>query len=292
MSALPPEHERMLAEAAIDDAQRRARGLRRVISLVSGAGTFGAAYVGAADMGDYQVFSEVAMAGALSLISQASEDLQAAEKEPDYDKNGAALVQTIAMRGGSKGKALRSIWKQLLKNAIDPTYEQEIRIEDIALMDTLNPSDCLILLAISTYRDLIQKEYATQNIHNALKDRIPESVIHQDYKSRLLKNGMSLKDISKMCSTVIGSKILVPESELEWSILSRSTHEMTGLSAFKNGSKEPLFDLEIIVKNEYLYVSGTNSTNLHQTGCGDLLNGSVVLTALPSSLRLASILKI
>jgi len=155
----------------------------------------------------------------ISGLVLAAQALEEEGKRVDLDSSGIGEPLKIAMRYGQKGNELRSRWFQLLKNSIDPDFPHEIRDDDIALADTLSPSDFLLIYVMNNHRSELSVKY--KEAGRKLRETHPNDVDIQQAIHTVDMGGLDSKLVISQASNILGSRITVPPDEVFYSLMHR-----------------------------------------------------------------------
>jgi len=182
--------------------------------------------------------SKLLQAGALAMIKEVSAELERAGKRDNLANCGYEIPLTIAAMGAGKRSELRSHWKTLLKNSMDPDFPLDIRIEDIEFANSLNASDAVLAFMIGRHRKMVHDEWSKDgSIGPEITMKIIEYIRDAGSNRSLLNNGMTLDGILKCYNTVQGAPCRIPLSELHYSLWSR------GYKSGENNDKSKIFFL-------------------------------------------------
>lgn len=92
--------------------------------------------------------------GVSALLATIDAQHKASGKEPDYAKLGTRRVMSMAEHAVQAPSVVQDIWRRLLVQATDPANtEFEVRQSDLELIDSLNPSDAILILGYGVKTD-------------------------------------------------------------------------------------------------------------------------------------------
>jgi len=81
-------------------------------------------------------------------ITRLMQQLDGERKAPDITAYGMGMIRLVATKLALAGEYQRVFWHTMLYRMLDPAYTaQEIRHEDLNILDSLNPADALLLYA-------------------------------------------------------------------------------------------------------------------------------------------------
>ncbi len=157
---------------------------------------------------------------------------------------------------------------------MDRDFDHEIRQEDIALFDTLNPSDVLVMMTVGSH---------AKDMNLAFKARVGPVNSPGGTTKDLYNFGFCPIDIIRQGAAALGGGVQISEEEIKWSALSRGG-KIDGVGK--------LFQVPLYAEAGNIRSLTNTSMCEHPNGMRlDQIEGAMRITLLAQTARLARILK-
>lgn len=139
------------------------------------------------------------------------------EKEPDYSRLGMGRMLNIAEHAVKAPGVVQGVWRELLVQATDPANtEFEVRQSDIELIESLNPSDAVLILGFSLYANNKLKWIEDWRSSDATQRLAIRAGRHQttEWLREALESHVPLRFIRDYAGQTLASKITVSNQSL------------------------------------------------------------------------------
>lgn len=219
LPAKPESQDPYFILSTLQNMPLHERIVRLVESAVPAVTLLGA---GAAS-GDVALISAgLTATGLFALKESIEEHKQRTGKDPEWDKIDIEAAFRLSGKAGVRGDILGDGYKRLLRKAIDAEHSHSIRIEDMQLMDSLNPADFALLLMMGT-----QSAEMTKTLGNYVQD-LKEHHIHRPCiaaaKNYINSSVFTFKTLRSQWNAVIGNPLAVSDDELLYALKVRSQY--------------------------------------------------------------------
>jgi len=210
-TVMTPDHARMvsrLMEQERDEAEsRRGRWAVGGQLLSAGLNSVGGLF-GALDMavtaGSLGIAVGAIEAVQILLLREGAERVRKEGRVPDFSASGIGMAARCAEEGARADAFMREQWVRLLTACLDPSRLGEVRISDIELLRTLNPSDAMALLVVGKHKEAITDEWQKSDIIKILA--VLKIRIDNEGQERYVQ-WMPLALILARAETVFGNRI-------------------------------------------------------------------------------------
>jgi len=138
-------------------------------------------------------------------------------KDPDYSRLGMGRMLNIAEHAVKAPGVVQGVWRQLLVQATDPANtEFEVRQSDMELIESLNPSDAVLILGFSLHANRKLKWIEDWRSSEGIQRLIKRASRHGStlWLREAVKSHVPLKFISDYAGQTIESKITISNRSL------------------------------------------------------------------------------
>ena len=120
-------------------------------------------------------------------LTEAKAGLEREKRCLDMKKAGYELPLQIASKGAGKPHAVRKLWLELLKNALDDKFNHSIRQSDVELLESLDAPDAILIMM--------------RKHQSAMRDEWMATIGRQEYGFMLERCNRDTKEcLGKACS--------------------------------------------------------------------------------------------
>jgi len=248
-----PDESKELIKAAetvfVNESLQRSDFLIEIAKVATDLVPIGTAFLAGVASGNYGMISAAFLGGGVLGLKIAMERVKARKRQPDIEKHGPGLALEIATKAAGKSGFMRDVWIGLLSNAIDPDFPHEIRKSDLAILDTLNDSDVVIILMVGKYLPKMHDDWSSYPNAMQLLEHLGVSA---DYNNTEFFN---LRALRNQFNKVIKSELRISNEELSYSIeeKSRPLHD-------SSNDGEYLFECVVKYQNKSLWKHNTSIT--------------------------------
>lgn len=173
----------------------------------------------AVSVGVEPLIAEVTANAAKIELGNAIKQIEERGKRPKYDY-GFDLIWKISHRAAVKSEMMKMHWRNLLRSALDPEFQHEIRMEDVDFLDTLNPADALLIDVVCHHRKELNAYNATNKNYGNLFSLIGNG--HSDITDLIQDYFIDPGDVLECYAMVYGSRVSLARQEVAAVIQTRS----------------------------------------------------------------------